>query len=127
MSCRFACSTTLSAVVVLTLTGCGGDAMLYDPEPYREHIENLESILQKPESELGDGAKIMEHAAKLAGALGRNIDNHRAKETVKSLLIDFGQTLSDIEAQGGQLDMAEAREQWKMLRDALFKPADWYR
>jgi len=119
-------ATTLAVSAAVAAIGCSGDAMLYDPEPHRAHIESIESILQKPESEPGDGAKIMEHAAQLAGAVGQTIDNHRAKETIKSLLIDFGQTLADMEASGGQIDLPDARERWKLLRDGLFKQADWY-
>lgn len=116
-----------AASTLLALAGCGGGSILFDPEPYRAHIEGLEAILQKPAADPGDGAKMFSHAAELAGDLGLQIENARRKETVKSLLIDFGQSVSDEEASGGSIDMAAARQRWHQMRDSLFEQADWFR
>jgi len=112
---------------VLVAAGCGGGGVRYDPEPYRQHIEGLESILQKPAAEMGDGGRIFGFAAQLAGDLGQKIENAKKKETVKSLLLEFGQRLSDREAGGSPIDLDEARAAWQPLRDSLFEPADWFR
>jgi len=55
------------------------------------------------------------------------IDDARQKETVKSLLLDYGQGLSDEESAGYPIDVTDARARWQMLRNALFEPADWFR
>lgn len=114
------------AAALLVAIGCGGDAMRYDPEPYREHIESLENLIHKPAAERGDGGRIHKLAATLAGVLGEDIDNARMKEGVKTLLIDFGAHFSDVESSGGDVDLSEARAAWAALRDRIFQPADWF-
>jgi hypothetical protein len=114
-----------TAVFLLATTGCGGSSK-YDPEPYRQQIEALETILAKPTAEMGDGSKVYGFVAEIARDLGATIDNARQKETVKSLLLDYGQLLSDGEAGGYPFDAAEARARWQTLRDGLFQRADWF-
>jgi hypothetical protein len=77
-------------------------------------------------AEMGDGSKVYGFVAEIARDLGATIDNARQKETVKSLLLDYGQLLSDGEAGGYPFDAAEARARWQTLRDGLFQRADWF-
>jgi hypothetical protein len=125
-------SRFVAAPVALALSlaplGCGSEeAMRFDPEPYRATIEKIEALVAKAEPEPNDGQALYRHAAELAGALGKNIDNHTFRETVMNRLISFGEQFSSSEEQGIPIDLAEARQMWKSTRDDIFRSADWYR
>ena len=74
--------------------------------------------------------------AELAGAMGKNIQQPAARETVMNLLIAFGEAFAAEEElaiqyrQGDEevvpFDINEARAQWELLRTDLFKPASWF-
>lgn len=116
----------IGASALVALVGCGGEAMRYDPEPYREYIEGIEDLIQKAEAEPRDGAALYKLAAGLASDLGKTIENFQMRETVQNSLVNFGEYFAHKEEQGIPIDMAEARERWKKVRDNIFQSADWF-
>lgn len=120
----------LAFAALFAFVSCGPsyeDAMKHDPEPFRAQIEEVETLLQKPESELGDGSKLHITCANLAGALGRTIDNHTHKEFVMNRLVSYGAVYAQQEEANLPWDIAEAREAWKNVRADLFLDADWFK
>ena len=117
-----------SAVTFLILAGCstGSDAMRYDPEIYKEHIEKIENLIHKAKAEPGDQETLSKHVNELAGAMGKDIENYRYREIVMNRLITFGDYFVNQATFGVEMDLAEARETWKPIRDELFEPADWF-
>jgi len=114
-------------VTLVILAACGGgDAMKHEPEPYRQQIEPIESLLQKSESESGDCGKLHSLSANLAGAVAKDIQHHAHREIVTNRLVGFGQEFAAREEQGLGCDLAEARAQWKLIRSELFQEAGWF-
>ena len=114
-------------VTSLVLFACGsGDASKHDPELYRAQIEEIETLLEKPEAGPGDGGRLHVMSANLAGAVGMTIEHHTRKQTVMNLLISFGESFAHREEQGVSWEMAEAREFWKKVRSGIFNEADWF-
>lgn len=120
---------TIAATVALH-GGCAPssdtDSMLYDPEPYKEIIQKIEALVNKAEAGPTDGAALYKHAIELAGALGKNIDNHTFREIVQNRLMSFGEYFTAQEDRGLTIDLVEARDMWKKVRKDLFRPADWF-
>ena len=126
-----------SVAIGFALASCEMSDSRNDPEPYREHIQKIENVLQKTHAEQGDGALLSEYATDLAGAMGRNIQQPRAKQTVMALLIQFGESCSAVEdlavqyAEAGEevvpFEMADVRKDWEALRELLFQPASWFK
>ena len=119
---RFALIATFAALVA-----CSDESYKHDPEPYRQQIEEIETLLSKPNKERGDGGRLHTMCANLAGAVGKSIDNHTAKETVMNVLISVGETFAHREEQDLPWDLTEARAVWLKARTAIFQDADWYR
>jgi hypothetical protein len=119
-------TTFVVTCVVLAVCG-GGDAMKHEPDPYRQQIEAIESLLQKSESAEGDCGTLHTLSANLAEVVARDIQHHTHKEIVTNRLVGFGQDFASQEEQGMSCDLAGAREQWKLIRSELFQEADWYR
>lgn len=116
-----------SFVAGVALAQCsGGDAMKHEPEPYRQKIEQIESLLQKPESEPGDCSKLHVMSADLAGEVAKDIQHFTHKEIVTNRLVGFGQDFASLEEGGFPCDLAAARESWKAIRSELFIEADWF-
>jgi hypothetical protein len=118
--------TALSFVVLVAACG-GGDAMKHGPDSYRPQIEQIESLLSKPQSESGDCGRLHTMSADLAGVVAKDIQHHQHKEIVMNRLVGFGQEFATREEQGLACDLGEARAEWKVIRSELFQDADWFR
>lgn len=118
--------TALSFVVIVAACG-GGNAMKHAPDPYRQQIEPIESLLSKPQGESGDCGRLHTMSADLAGAVAKDIEHHQHREIVTNRLVGFGQEFATQEEQGLPCDLAGARAQWKVIRSELFQEADWFR
>jgi hypothetical protein len=122
---------TLAAAALAASLGCSPESdtesMRYDPEPYRELIQKIEAMLNKAEAVPGDGATLYKYSSELAGALGKNIDNHMIRETVQNRLMSFGEAFTAQEDAGMTVDLEAGRASWKNLRADLFRSADWYK
>lgn len=103
-----------------------GEATKFDPEPYKEQIQKLDALVNKQEGAPNDGAAIYTYAVELAGALGKQIDDHAHREIVQNRIMTFGEYFSSQEEQGFQIDLAEAKQFWVKLRGDLFHDADWF-
>ena len=119
--------TGVAMAVVLGSCTSGDDSIRYDPEQYREHIEKIEALVQKDEVGPRDGSTLAKYSTDLAGAMGKNIENHRVRETIMNRLIMFGQTYADMETSDIPFEMAEVREEWAAVRTDLFQPANWFK
>ena len=116
----------IATIAAVTLVACSDDSYKHDPEPYREQIEEIETLLMKSAPEPGDGGRLHVMCANLAGAIGPNIEIHTNRQTVQNLLISVGEIYAHLEEQDLPWDIAEARKTWKTVRDAVFKSSDWF-
>ena len=89
-------------------------------------MEEIETLLSKPSAEPGDGGKLHTLCADLAGLVGPDIELHTNRQTVQNLIITVGEAYAAMEEQDLPWEIADARETWKGMRDAIFLPADWY-
>ena len=115
------------ASLFVTLIACSDDAYKHDPEPHRQQIEEIETLLAKPKNEAGDGGRLHTMCANLAGEVGKNIDNHTKMQKVMNLLISVGEVFAHQEEQDIPWDLEDARELWTTVREAVFKEVDWFR
>ena len=126
---------TMTIAVGAVLYGCAPDER-HDPEPYKQYIQEIDTLLQKPTAEEGDGIAIATNCNELAGALGKNIKRPSARETVMNTIMVFGESLAAAEdlaiqyREEGQpvvpFDVTETRTQWELIRETIFKPASWF-
>lgn len=126
---------TMTIVVGAALYACAPDDR-HDPEPYKQYIQEIDALLQKPAAEEGDGLAMATSCNALAGALGKNIQRPSARETVMNTIMVFGESLAAAEdvaiqyREEGQpvvpFDVTETRTQWELIRKTIFKPASWF-
>ena len=118
----------VNIVVALILSGCGSaaDSMKFEADKYRAQIENLEGILAQAAKQPDDGAKLHVYSADLATAMSKDMQNHMQKEYVLNRIISFGEGYAQLEQQGIDWDLEQAREEWKTMRGNLFVEASWF-
>ena len=115
-------------VVALFLSGCGSaaDSMKFEADKYRAQIENIEGLLSQSEKRPDDGQKLHTYSADLAAAMARDMQNHMQKEYVLNRIISFGEGFAQLEQQGIDWDLEQARDEWKTMRANLFVDASWF-
>lgn len=116
---------TFVTIATAMMVACSGEYR-HDPEPYKEKIQEIETLLMKSAPEPGDGGKLHALCADLAGLVGPDIEIHTNRQTVQNLIITVGEVYAHQEEQDLPWTMEEARESWKGMRDAIFLPADWF-
>jgi hypothetical protein len=99
-----------------------------DPEPYRERIESLESILYNMDpSDLETADRAATEANKLSIQLHRGNSSLIHRQAGGALLIFSGQIGSQSDTGYATLDLPRTRKQWENLRNSLFTHAGWFR
>ncbi|HXV59557.1 MAG TPA: hypothetical protein VEK15_02600 [Vicinamibacteria bacterium] len=118
----------LNIAVALFLFGCvsAEDSMKFEADKYRAQIENIEGLLGQSEKQPDDGQRLHKYSADLASAMARDMQNHMQKEYVLNRIISFGEGFAQLEQQGIDWDLEQARDEWKTMRANLFVDASWF-